>query len=121
MYAATERTCLPLYKGFGLTIAGIGTAPPNSRTHNKIFWTWLNSRKVSRRVNFRIPHSILDDTHDRLVGLWRDDLPRDPSDLTQLRASLFALQHMHVQHITIEAALYGGLTKRFRQKLEFIL
>jgi len=52
MYAATERTCLPLHKGFGLTIAGIGTAPPHSRTHNKIFWTWLNSRKVSRRVNF---------------------------------------------------------------------
>ena len=26
---------------------------------------------------------------------------------------------LHVQHITIEAALYGGLTKRFRQKLEF--
>jgi hypothetical protein len=74
MYAATERTCLPLHKGFGLTIAGIGTAPPHSRTHNKILWTWLNSRKVSRRVNFRIPHSILDDTHDRLVGLWSDDL-----------------------------------------------
>jgi hypothetical protein len=69
-----ERICLPLHKGFGLTIAGIGTAPSHSGTHNKIFWTWLQSRKVSRRVNFRIPHSVLDDTHDRLVGLWKDDL-----------------------------------------------
>jgi hypothetical protein len=32
---------LPLHKGFSLTIAGIGTAPSHSGTHNKIFWTWL--------------------------------------------------------------------------------
>ena len=53
-----ERICLPLHKGFGLTIAGIGTAPSHSGTHNKIIWTWLQSNKVSRRVNFRMPHRV---------------------------------------------------------------
>jgi hypothetical protein len=53
-----ERICLPLHKGFGLTIAGIGRAPSHLGTHNKIFWTWLSSKKVSRRVNFRMPHRV---------------------------------------------------------------
>ena len=39
-------------------MAGIGTAPSHSGTHSKIFWTWLQSKKVSRRVNFRMPHRV---------------------------------------------------------------
>ncbi len=59
-------------------MAGVGTVPSHSGTQSKMFCTWFQSKKQSRRVNLRIlQRGILYDAHDRLIGLRRYDLLRE--------------------------------------------
>lgn len=44
------RICLPVHKGFGLMITGVGTVPSQSGTQSKIFWKWSQSKNVSCKV-----------------------------------------------------------------------
>lgn len=49
----------------------------------------------------------LDDTNDRLVGLWRHDVAWHHHDLPHLSARLLALCHVHVHLITIKVSVVG--------------
>jgi hypothetical protein len=47
---------------------------------------------------------VLDDTHDRLVCLRRDDLPGNGGNLAQLGARLLRLRDVQVHFVAVEAA-----------------
>ena len=101
---AILRICSPVQSGLGLMMAGIGITPSHSGTHKRMFWTWFQSRNVSRKVNLRIPHKVSWTipimglfTCGKMIWIKRPiksrpmtneiitNLPRHPCDLTQLR------------------------------------
>ena len=55
---------------------------------------------------------VLDDTHDGLVGLRRDDVARDGANVDQLGAGLFRLRHVQVHLVAVKV---GVVRRRDRQ------
>ena len=52
------NTCLPVQRGLGLMIAGIGTTPSQSSSHMRMFMNTSFSMKVSRLVISRQPNRV---------------------------------------------------------------
>mmetsp|Transcript_46736 Transcript_46736/g.146499 ORF Transcript_46736/g.146499 Transcript_46736/m.146499 type:complete len:617 (-) Transcript_46736:32-1882(-) len=80
---------------------------PDRQPHEQVHGDVLLQERVALGVLGRGQQTVLHDTHDGLVALWRDELPRVQHNVLDLRARLVRLRQVQVHLVAVEVRVVG--------------